>query len=105
MTDRLEDIVAKLREFANAREWGQFHDPKNLAMAVASVIFAYQRKAGLVLLILAACVGIARVAAQVHHPIDVIGSTLIAIIITFLCYRVVFKKIPFPVRHEKAPIR
>lgn len=36
MTDRLDDIVAKLRDFANARDWGQFHDPKNLAMALAS---------------------------------------------------------------------
>src|SRR5574341_100079 len=33
---RLEDIVGELRAFVVEREWEQFHDPKNLAMAVAS---------------------------------------------------------------------
>ena len=34
--DRLEDVVRGLRAFVAEREWEQFHDPKNLAMAVAS---------------------------------------------------------------------
>jgi len=34
--DRLEALTNDLREFVAEREWGQFHDPKNLAMAVAS---------------------------------------------------------------------
>lgn len=34
--DRLEAVVAELKSFVAEREWGQFHDPKNLAMAVAS---------------------------------------------------------------------
>ena len=34
--DRLEQVVKELRAFVAAREWEQFHDPKNLAMAVAS---------------------------------------------------------------------
>ncbi len=29
-------LLVELREFVAEREWGQFHDPKNLAMAVAS---------------------------------------------------------------------
>ena len=57
---------------------------------------ANQRKAGSILLLLAAWVGIARVAANVHHPIDVIGSTLIALTTTFLCYRFLVDRIPFP---------
>jgi predicted RNase H-like nuclease/NTP pyrophosphatase (non-canonical NTP hydrolase) len=32
----LERLVAELRRFAEEREWGRFHDPKNLAMAVVS---------------------------------------------------------------------
>jgi dCTP diphosphatase len=36
MPDRLDDITARLREFVAERDWAQFHDPKNLAMAVAS---------------------------------------------------------------------
>lgn len=34
--DRLDGVIAELREFVRAREWEQFHDPKNLAMAVVS---------------------------------------------------------------------
>ena len=36
MTDRLEEVLVRLRGFVADREWAQFHDPKNLAMAVAS---------------------------------------------------------------------
>ncbi len=31
----LEDLTAELRQFTDERDWGQFHRPKNLAMAVA----------------------------------------------------------------------
>ncbi len=34
--DRLDTVVRELRGFVAEREWEQFHDPKNLAMAVAS---------------------------------------------------------------------
>jgi len=32
----LDDLTASLRQFVAARDWQQFHDPKNLAMLVAS---------------------------------------------------------------------
>lgn len=32
----LEGVIEELRTFAAEREWAQFHDPKNLAMAIAS---------------------------------------------------------------------
>jgi NTP pyrophosphatase (non-canonical NTP hydrolase) len=34
--DRLSVVLAELRQFVRDRDWEQFHDPKNLAMAVAS---------------------------------------------------------------------
>jgi len=34
--DRLTAVRDELRKFVAKRQWGQFHDPKNLAMAVAS---------------------------------------------------------------------
>jgi dCTP diphosphatase len=34
--DRLDAILEELRAFVAEREWEQFHNPKNLAMAVAS---------------------------------------------------------------------
>lgn len=36
--DRLEELRGKLREFVKARDWEQFHDPKNLAMCLASEV-------------------------------------------------------------------
>jgi NTP pyrophosphatase (non-canonical NTP hydrolase) len=35
-TSSLDELVGDLRAFAAAREWQRFHDPKNLAMLVAS---------------------------------------------------------------------
>ncbi len=34
--ERLDDVRARIRAFVAQRGWEQFHDPKNLAMAVAS---------------------------------------------------------------------
>src|SRR6185436_17764761 len=34
--DRLMRIRERLRAFVAERDWAQFHDPKNLAMAIAS---------------------------------------------------------------------
>jgi NTP pyrophosphatase (non-canonical NTP hydrolase) len=36
MADRLDETMVRLRAFVVERDWEQFHDPKNLAMAVAS---------------------------------------------------------------------
>lgn len=36
MTDRLANVLSELRAFVAERDWEQFHDPKNLAMAVVS---------------------------------------------------------------------
>lgn len=33
--DSLEDLRRRLAEFAEERDWDQFHNPKNLAMALA----------------------------------------------------------------------
>jgi NTP pyrophosphatase (non-canonical NTP hydrolase) len=34
--DELQRLILELRRFAKARDWDRYHDPKNLAMAVAS---------------------------------------------------------------------
>ena len=34
-TDPLQSLTIQLRRFAAARDWDQFHNPKNLAMALA----------------------------------------------------------------------
>lgn len=35
-SDRLLAIRQRLQQFAADRDWGQFHDPKNLSMAIVS---------------------------------------------------------------------
>jgi len=34
----LQDLTARVRQFAHAREWQQFHTPKNLSMALAGEV-------------------------------------------------------------------
>jgi NTP pyrophosphatase (non-canonical NTP hydrolase) len=38
MSDSLVELTARLRAFADARDWQQFHSPKNLAMAIAAEV-------------------------------------------------------------------
>jgi dCTP diphosphatase len=35
MTERIDELQQKVRQFAAEREWDQFHSPKNLAMALS----------------------------------------------------------------------
>ena len=56
------------------------------AMVTAAVVFAYHRKIGLFLGILGILIGIARVAAKVHHPVDIIGGVAIAITATGIAW-------------------
>ena len=38
MTDTLEDLRMRLRQFADERDWHQFHSPKNLIMALSGEV-------------------------------------------------------------------
>jgi NTP pyrophosphatase (non-canonical NTP hydrolase) len=38
MDDQLDQLRRRLRDFAQERDWGQFHTPKNLAMALAGEV-------------------------------------------------------------------
>lgn len=61
------------------------HDPDNgfpsdhtlISMAAALIVFLNNKKAGIILILLALIVGTARVLAKVHHPLDIIGSVVI----------------------------
>ncbi len=33
--EKIEDLMSRINEFAEERDWDQFHSPKNLAMALA----------------------------------------------------------------------
>ena len=57
-----------------------------LVSAVASVIMYFNRRVGFMLWVIVICVGISRVYVGVHRPIDVIGSILISLLVTFTVY-------------------
>tara|TARA_B100000745_G_scaffold47277_1_gene28401 strand:+ start:8886 stop:9359 length:474 start_codon:yes stop_codon:yes gene_type:complete len=48
------------------------------AMVIAITVFFVNKKWGLLLMILAILVGVGRVLAYVHNPIDIIGAVLVA---------------------------
>jgi len=82
MTD-LEAFTTELRQFVSEREWGQFHDPKNLAMLLASevgeLVAEYRWVTG------AASDGHSRAAAPRARIADEIGDVGIALLL--LCER------------------
>lgn len=62
------------------------------AMVAATTLFVYRRKLGIFLGILAILIGVSRVMADVHYPIDIVGSIMIAIVATGLAW-IIIKKV------------
>lgn len=52
------------------------------AMVAAAIVFAYNRTIGILLVILAILVGVSRVMARVHYPVDIVGSMATAVAAT-----------------------
>ena len=64
-----------------------------LAFALATTIFMHDRKIGWIYLIAAAAVGISRVLANVHYPIDILGGAFLGTIVAVVIEKVHFRKI------------
>lgn len=70
------------------------HDPDNgfpsdhtlLVASVASLISFFNRRYAVVLWLIALLVGISRIYAGVHHPIDILGSIAISITAALIVY-------------------
>lgn len=56
--------------------------------ALAGAVFFVNRKAGYVLFACSVLIGIARVAAGVHYPLDVLGGLLLGLVVAFLVNKV-----------------
>ncbi len=67
-----------------------------LAMTIAAVIFNFNKRLGLILMIVGLIVGISRVLVKVHHPVDILASTVIAFAVTSLALYILrrFKNLP-----------
>lgn len=61
------------------------------AMVAATTLFIHRRKLGVFLGILAILIGVSRVMANVHYPIDIVGSIMIAIAATGLAWIIIRK--------------
>lgn len=58
-----------------------------LTMTIAAIIFTINKKFGIIMGVLAVIVGTSRILAHIHHPIDVLGAIIIAILsVTFSWY-------------------
>ena len=62
-----------------------------IGMVTATTIFVYKHKLGILLGVLGILVGIVRIIALLHYPIDIVGSTIIAIVAT-CCAWMILKK-------------
>ena len=65
-----------------------------LATNLALTIYFYNRRIGIVMLVLALLVGLGRIGAHVHSPIDIIGSLILAAIGAWLGYWLARKLFP-----------
>lgn len=72
---------------SHANDNGFPSDHTLLSAAIASIIYIYNKKIGVLLGLLAILVGLARMAAGVHHFADIVGSILIVMVVVFLTRR------------------
>ncbi len=78
---------------AHAADNGFPSDHALLSFAIASVIFVYNKKIGLILFLAGFLVGISRIYVGIHSIIDIMGSFVISVAVTYLVY-LVLKKYP-----------
>ena len=69
-----------------------------LAATLALLTFTKRRPLGAILMLMSLCVGVARVLALVHSPVDVAGALGIALVATLL-------SLPVSARIRKAPVK
>lgn len=78
---------------SHAADNGFPSDHTLLAAALASIVFCFNRKLGIVLFAIALLVGTARVLAGIHHWIDIVGSFVIVTVVTVIVYQLSKKRL------------
>ncbi len=79
----IEDIIPLIPHRADN---GFPSDHTLYAMVASATMFPYSHKIGILLGMLAVLVGVSRVIAGIHHPIDIVGSVAIAIAATCIAW-------------------
>jgi undecaprenyl-diphosphatase len=62
-----------------------------LAFAVAVTVFMHDKKVGWWFLVSALIVGVARIVANVHYPVDIIGGAFLGTIVAVIIEKIHFK--------------
>ncbi len=62
-----------------------------IAFALAVTVFMHDRKVGWGFLVSALVIGVARIIANVHYPIDVIGGAFLGTIVAVIIEKVHFR--------------
>lgn len=73
------------------------------SMTLAAAIFFFRPKVGLAAAAVALVVGVCRVAAHVHSPIDIAGGVLIGLIAGYLGYLLAVKFLPLKAGRRAKP--
>lgn len=63
-----------------------------LSFTIAALVYIFDKKVGIMFGILGFVVGISRVLAGIHSPIDIIGSLLISVVSAYVVYKLLNKK-------------
>lgn len=66
----------------------------SMTAAIATVVYFYNKRLGLLLYGFALVVGVSRVYVGVHYPVDVIAGLIIGYFIPYLVHRIFFRKRP-----------
>jgi len=64
-----------------------------LVSTITVVVLMYTRSLGSILIVLSVLVGLGRVFSGVHHPVDILGSVIIAVIAVLVSYLFIHKYI------------
>lgn len=71
-----------------------------LSFAIASLVFVFNKKLGLILFVVGVLVGFSRVYVGIHSPIDIVGSFVISTVITYLVYHFLLLKLPHAISNK-----
>lgn len=83
----LEHLGTQLIEHSASGSFPSNHTTFMLAIALMFIYFKETRKTGIVLTVLGLFSGFARVSAGVHFPFDIFGSIIVALISSFVVFK------------------
>lgn len=78
---------------SHAADNGFPSDHALLIFTLASAVFAFSKKWGVIFFILGIDIGLSRILAGIHSPLDILGSFLIGAGVVFICYKIIKLKL------------